>query len=218
MELRLDSNFRENLRHRDPRGAAITHLLDHWASEIKPDLSDISTLGKEVSTVGSNLEDYIVIHDDGVVLVGKDSICNYGPFNGFSSGSLTETQLNQGLDALNNSHIIQLSPQRDRGKIERIIATVLPITSINVVSRKVCSGNYSFPIANVELDTNSKTFVVKTLVSKNDKLYQDYQLIENVVPKEIIFEDKSEDTEVTDVTEELDNITINNSLDKSEEE
>lgn len=189
MNPRLDSKFREELRHMSPKTALLTHLLDYWTSEIKPNLDDISTLGKEVKVVGNNTEDYIIIHDDGVVLIGQFVYCHYGPFNGFSSGPLTPRQLSIGIDVLNNPRIIQLMNQQDKKNKKRVIATTLPIDSINVVTRTIISGDYSFPISNVEIDQDSKTFIVKTLKSRDNKLYQDYQLIENIIPKEIIIDE-----------------------------
>lgn len=189
MNPRLDSKFREELRHMSPKTALLTHLLDYWTSEIKPNLDDFSTLGKEVKVVGNSTEDYIILHDDGAVLIGQYLSCHYGPFNGFSSGPLTPRQLSIGIEVLNNPHIIQLMNQQDKKNNRRLIATTLPIDSINVVTRTIISGNYSFPITNVEIDQESRTFVVKVLKSRDGKLYQDYQLIENIIPKEIIIDE-----------------------------
>lgn len=189
---RLETKFKEKFRNLDPKIAVLEHLKGMWKTQPVPNMDDMSTIGVVCSNIYSDDEDYLIVIENGYVLVGKHASVTYGEFDGYSSGNKSRKQIVDGLSRIGDYTIYRIYAQYEVEKTQVPILTVLKIDSTDIGTRTIYSDGIPFKINEIEISRDDNTFIVKELTLKKNRYYTPSGIIvEGIIPRKVNYSDES---------------------------
>ena len=189
---RLDTKFIERFRQAEPETAVMHHLLTMWVDNVKPNLEDPDTIGSVVSNIYNDDDDYLVVTENAMILVGKSASVTYGTFDGYSSGNKTRKQIVDGLTREPDYTIYKIHRQISKDT-KRPVLTLLNVDHVDIVNRLVYSDEgYGFHMDEIELDRDTNQFVVKELFFDGLQYMTKHgTFVKNIIPRKVTQTDES---------------------------